>query len=126
MPYFSGHSELLPQRMRDRERLPELGPVNRSLDYFIEEEIDVVVKAFYVSAGKKEGRVSRAASIEVGRVSAVNSTEITQRNRGPGPFSPVENALHSERYIARPVCGLTASAGMGKRFAHRQQFDPAR
>ena len=66
MPDFSGDPEFPAQRMGNRERLPELGAVNRVVDDFVEEIIGVVVKAFYVRAGKQDQRVSGAANIEVG------------------------------------------------------------
>ena len=103
MPYFSGDPEFLHQWMRNRERLPELGAVNPILDGFVEEIIGVVVKAFYVRAGKQDHRVSGAAKIEAGCVSTVHAAEITQRNGRTRAFSLIDNSLHSQRHVARPV-----------------------
>ena len=111
---------------RVRERLPELGPVNRSIHDFIEYKVCVVMEAFYVGAGKKECGVSAAANIEIGRVSTVNSTEITHRNCRLRPFSRKKNALHSQHHVSRPIHRSAVCTVMRERFVPYQQFDPAR
>src|SRR5437899_9901576 len=84
------------------------------------------MEAFYVCASKKECGVSGAADIKIGRVSTVNSMEITHRNCRPCRFSPKKNALRSQHYVSRPIQRLAVSAGMRERFVPCQQFDPAR
>src|ERR1039457_1851129 len=86
----------------------------------------VVVKAFTVCAGQKENGVSRAANIKIGRVSAVNPVEVTQRNCRPSPFSLMNNSLHSQQHISHPICRLIANPRMRKGSAPGQQFDPMR
>src|SRR5882762_6735746 len=112
--------------MRHRKRLSELSTVNRKADHLIEKVIGIVVKAFYICAGKKQERVSGAAKIEIGCVTAVDPAEITQRQGRPGAFSMVKDALHSERHVTCPIFWLTLNPGMREQPAAGQQFDAAR
>src|SRR6266852_4687239 len=100
--------------MGDRERLSELGAMNRNIDDFIEQIVGVVVKAFHVCANQKHCRVSGAAQIEVRHVSAVDLAKITHCNCRAGTFSRIQDDLSSERHASCSVCGLTYSVGMGK------------
>ncbi len=100
MPYFAGDSELLPQRMRHRKGLPKLGPANRAVDDFVEDIVGVVVEAFYVRTEQNQRRVPEAADIEVGSVSRVNSTVVTQGNRRLCALSVVDNSLDPEVHVS--------------------------
>src|SRR5665213_775754 len=111
MPYFSGQTYLLCECMRDRNGLPHLEPSNSVLPgRFIENVVRIVVKPFYIGAGKHERGVIGAADVEVGRVSAVNLMKITQREGRARSFTVVENALRSKRYAPGIVCGVLCSS----------------
>src|SRR5260370_2450327 len=69
MPYFSRHTELRPDRMRDRKRLPKLDPVNPPLEDFIDQVIRVVVKAFYGYAGSNNHNFPPPAHLAIRRLS---------------------------------------------------------
>src|SRR5690349_24105133 len=80
------------------------------------------MKAPDVRAGEEGCRVSCAAYIEVRRVSAVDSAEITQSQGGSRALARMNDSLNAEQRVSRAVIGF--SNGMGRWTRGRQQFDP--
>src|SRR5580693_5334975 len=65
VPYFSGQSEPLRERMRNRQRLTELAAPDGALFQFGEKGVGVIVKSFHIRAGQDQKRVGRAPVIEL-------------------------------------------------------------
>jgi hypothetical protein len=54
VPHFTGQSEVVEERMRNRKRLSELASPHRIFHQFSEEGVRVIVKSFHVRAGEKK------------------------------------------------------------------------
>src|SRR5215472_7807742 len=71
VPYLTGDSKLLAERMRNRQALTKLNTVSCPIDEFVEHGISVIVESQQICARQDQRRVSRTVEIKIWHASVV-------------------------------------------------------
>src|SRR5215472_3986752 len=124
MPKLPRQGEPVPERVRNRKCLGKLRPVNARVDHFVEECVGIIMKTFYICAGKHEHGISRATQIKLRHSAVVDSSKIAHCNRGVRSFSMMDDTLDPEENFCRSVLRLfTTLLVVDEWFGSGQEFE---
>src|ERR1700756_1613436 len=94
VPKLPRQGEPVSERVRNRKCLGKLCPVNARVDHFVEECVGIIMKTFYICAGKQEYGIPRATQIELRHSAVVDASKIAHCNRRVCSFPMMHDTLH--------------------------------